>query len=105
MLASLICGESIHFLAVLVSATPCPLLIGVPIAIIGSISLCARRAILAQNPVVLERTAECRTAIFEKTGTPTDHEPMLTEQLLAPGFQEKEVLAIVASLEQYSKHP
>lgn len=105
LLAWLISGESIRFLAVLVIATPCPLLIAIPIAIIGSISLCARRAIIVKSPVVLEQIAECRTAIFDKTGTLTYGEPTLTEILLAPGFDEKEVLTMVASLEPYSKHP
>jgi len=105
LLAWLISGEAVRFLAVLVIATPCPLLIGIPIAIIGSISLCARRAIIVKNPVVLEQIAECRTAIFDKTGTLTYGEPKLTEQLIAPGFAQKEVLAFAASLELYSKHP
>jgi heavy metal translocating P-type ATPase len=105
LLAWLISGESIRFLAVLVIATPCPLLIAIPIAIIGSISLCARRAIIVKSPVVLEQIAECRTAIFDKTGTLTYGEPNLTEQLAAPGFAAKEVLTLVASLERYSKHP
>jgi heavy metal translocating P-type ATPase len=98
-------GEATRFLAVLVIATPCPLLLGIPIAIIGSISLCARRAIIVKSPVVLEQIAECRTAIFDKTGTLTYGEPSLTEQLVAPGFLPKEVLTLVASLERYSKHP
>ncbi len=98
-------GESIRFLAVLVIATPCPLLLAIPIAIIGSISLCARRAIIVKTPVVLEQIAGCRTAIFDKTGTLTYGEPKLTEQLIAPGFEQKKVLTLVASLERYSKHP
>lgn len=98
-------GEAIRFLAVLVIATPCPLLLAIPIAIIGSISLCARRAIIVKSPVVLEQIAECRTAIFDKTGTLTYGEPKLTEQMIAPGFEQKEVLTLVASLERYSKHP
>jgi heavy metal translocating P-type ATPase len=105
LLAWVISGEAERFLAVLVIATPCPLLIGIPVAIIGSISLCARRAIIVKNPVVLEQIAECRTAIFDKTGTLTYGEPKLTEQLLAPGFAQREVLALAASLEVYSKHP
>lgn len=104
-LAWAISGEAVRFLAVLVIATPCPLLIGIPIAIIGSISLCARRAIIVKSPVVLEQIAECRTAIFDKTGTLTYGEPTLTEQLVAPGFEQKDVLTLVASLERYSKHP
>ncbi len=104
-LAWAISGESVRFLAVLVIATPCPLLLAIPIAIIGSISLCARRAIIVKSPVVLEQIAECRVAIFDKTGTLTYGEPALTEQLIAPGFVQPEVLTLVASLERYSKHP
>ncbi|MBI4886688.1 MAG: heavy metal translocating P-type ATPase [Acidobacteria bacterium] len=105
LLAWAISGESIRFLAVLVIATPCPLLLAIPITIIGSISLCARRAIIVRSPVVLEHIAGCRTAIFDKTGTLTYGEPALTGQITAPGFAEREVLTLVASLERYSKHP
>src|SRR5580765_5899398 len=105
ILAWTISGEAVRFLAVLVIATPCPLLLAIPIAIIGSISLCARRAIIVKSPVVLEQIAGCRTAIFDKTGTLTYGEPKLTEQLIAPGFVQNEVLALAASLELYSKHP
>jgi heavy metal translocating P-type ATPase len=105
VLAWVISGESIRFLAVLVIATPCPLLIAIPIAIIGSISLCARRAIVVKSPVVLEQIAECRTAIFDKTGTLTYGEPKLTEQIIASNFVQEDVLTLAASLERYSKHP
>ncbi len=105
LIAWAVSGEAVRFLAVLVIATPCPLLLAIPIAIIGSISLCARRAIIVKSPVVLEQIAGCRTAIFDKTGTLTYGEPKLTEQLLAPGFVQKDVLTLVASLERYSKHP
>lgn len=105
LLAWAISGESVRFLSVLVIATPCPLLLAIPIAIIGSISLCARRAIIVKSPVVLEQIAACRTAIFDKTGTLTYGEPKLTGQLIATGFSQREVLTLVASLERYSKHP
>lgn len=100
-----ISGESIRFLSVLVIATPCPLLIAIPVAIIGSISLCARRSIIVKSPVVLEQIVGCRIAIFDKTGTLTYGEPKLTEQLVAPDFDRLQVLGLVASLEKYSKHP
>lgn len=100
-----ISGDSLRFLSVLVIATPCPLLIAIPVAIIGSISLCARRSIIVKSPVVLEQIAGCRIAIFDKTGTLTYGEPKLTEQLVAPGFDRQEVLGLIASLEKYSKHP
>ena len=105
VLAWVVSGEAVRFLAVLVIATPCPLLIAIPVAIIGSISLAARRSIVVKNPAVLEQITKCRTAIFDKTGTLTYGEPKLTEQLMAPGFAQKEVLTLAASLELYSKHP
>ena len=105
LLAWAVSGEAVRFLSVLVIATPCPLIIAIPIAIIGSISLCARRAIIVKSPVVLEQIAECRTAIFDKTGTLTYGKPTLTGQNIAPGGDQKEILTLVASLERYSKHP
>ncbi len=98
-------GDAVRFLAVLVIATPCPLLIAIPVAIIGSISLCARRAIIVKSPVVLEKIAECRTAIFDKTGTLTYGEPALVAQIVASGFNQQEVLTLAAGLERYSRHP
>jgi len=105
ILAWAISGEAVRFLAVMVIATPCPLLIAIPVAVIGSISLSARRGIIVKSPVVLEQIGGCRTAIFDKTGTLTYGEPKLTDQLIAPGFQQAEVLTLAASLECYSKHP
>jgi heavy metal translocating P-type ATPase len=98
-------GDKVHFLAVLVVATPCPLLIAIPVAIIGSISLAARRGIVIKDPTVLEKIDTCHTAIFDKTGTLTYGQPALTELITGGGFEEREVLALVASLERYSKHP
>jgi len=98
-------GDATRFLAVLVVATPCPLLIAIPVAIIGSISLAARRGIIIKDPAVLEKIDTCRTAIFDKTGTLTYGQPRLTELIPGPSFTRDEVLALVASLERYSKHP
>lgn len=98
-------GQVTRFLAVLVVATPCPLLIAIPVAIIGSISLAARRGIIIRDPAVLENVDTCRTAIFDKTGTLTYGRPKLTELRSGPGFSEGDVLSLVASLERYSKHP
>ena len=64
-------GDSIRFLAVLVMATPRPLLIAIPVSIIGSISLAAKRGIIIKDPSVLEQIDSCRTIIFDKTGTLT----------------------------------
>ncbi|MGR9072482.1 MAG: heavy metal translocating P-type ATPase [Gammaproteobacteria bacterium] len=98
-------GDNIRFLAVLVVATPCPLLIGIPVAVIGAISLCAKREIVIKSPAILETLNACRTAIFDKTGTLTYGRPGLTKLIPSSGFTEQEVLRLVASLERYSKHP
>lgn len=98
-------GDASRFLSVLVVATPCPLLIAIPVAIIGSVSLAARRGIIIKDPAVLEKIDTCRIAIFDKTGTLTYGEPKLTEVFPAVGFAKDETLAAVASLERYSRHP
>jgi heavy metal translocating P-type ATPase len=103
--AWLVSGDTVRFLAVLVVATPCPLLIAIPVGIIGAISLAARRGIIIKDPAVLEKIDTCRTAIFDKTGTLTYGQPKLTEVIPGRGFEEKDVLTLVASLERYSKHP
>jgi len=103
--AALVSGQAERFLAVVVIATPCPLLLAIPTAIIGAISLAARRAIIIKNPAVLEQIEKCQTLIFDKTGTLTYGRPTLTAVNCAEGFDRPEVLQLVASLEQYSKHP
>jgi P-type E1-E2 ATPase len=97
--------EPQRFLAVLVIATPCPLLLAIPVAIIGSVSLSARRSIIIKNQAVLEQVGKCTTLIFDKTGTLTYGRPALTEILCADGVGEPDVLQAAASLERYSKHP
>jgi heavy metal translocating P-type ATPase len=97
--------DASRFLAVLVVATPCPLLIAIPVAVIGSISLAARRGIIIKNQAVLELVDTCRVAIFDKTGTLTYGEPQLVETLCARGFDAQVVLHLTASIERYSKHP
>jgi len=98
-------GDPVRFLAVLVVATPCPLLIGIPVAIIGSISLAAKRGIIIRDPAVLEHIGRCRTIILDKTGTLTYGKPALTERFVAGGVEAACVLQLLASLERYSKHP
>ncbi|MGZ5052232.1 MAG: heavy metal translocating P-type ATPase [Methylobacter sp.] len=98
-------GDVVRFLAVLVIATPCPLLIGIPVTVISSISLAARREIVIKNPAILETLGSCRTAIFDKTGTLTYGRPSLTALIPGEGHSEPDVLQLIASLERYSKHP
>jgi P-type E1-E2 ATPase len=98
-------GDPVRFLAVLVVATPCPLLIAIPVAIIGAVSLAAKRGIVIRDPAILERLDTCRTAIFDKTGTLTYGTPTLTDVMLMGQLTEADVLSLAASLEGYSKHP
>ncbi len=98
-------GDPVRFLAVLVVATPCPLLIAIPVTIIGAISLAAKRGIIIKNPAALEQIDRCQTAIFDKTGTLTYGEPQLVDITTQNGFDAADVLRLAASLEQYSKHP
>jgi heavy metal translocating P-type ATPase len=101
----LIGRDATRFLAVLVIATPCPLLIAIPVAIIGAISIAASRGIIIKNPGMLERISTCRTVIFDKTGTLTYGRPALTEVLPAPGLTSAEAIRLTAGVEQYSRHP
>jgi heavy metal translocating P-type ATPase len=105
VVAWLLSGDVDRFLAVLVIATPCPLLIAIPVAVIGAISLAARRGIIIKNPAVLEQIDSCRTFLFDKTGTLTYGKPSLTRMVCSDGFSETDVLAVAASLERFSKHP
>jgi heavy metal translocating P-type ATPase len=98
-------ADPTRFLAVLVIATPCPLLLAIPIAIIGAVSVAASRGIIIKDPGMLERIDTCRTLIFDKTGTLTYGRPTLTDVICAPGQTRETILQMAASLEQYSKHP
>lgn len=103
--AWVISGDPTRFLAVLVVATPCPLLIGIPVAIIGSISSCAKRGIIIKDPGALETIDTCKTIIFDKTGTLTYGSPTVTEIITAPGIDKNKLISQIVSLERYSKHP
>ncbi|MEO8358983.1 MAG: heavy metal translocating P-type ATPase [Vicinamibacteria bacterium] len=97
--------DPVRFLAVLVVATPCPLLIGIPVAIMGSISLAARKGIIVRNPAVLEQVDGCRTIVLDKTGTLTYGTPTLTDQIIDGAYDPQQVLQLAASIERYSRHP
>jgi heavy metal translocating P-type ATPase len=98
-------GDPIRFLSVAVVATPCPLLIAIPVAIIGAISMAARRGVIVKDPAALEQLTLCRTMILDKTGTLTYGRPRLTSELYGNGFTRASVLPLVAALERYSRHP
>jgi heavy metal translocating P-type ATPase len=98
-------GSPVRFLSVIVVATPCPLLIAIPVAIIGAISTAARRGMIIKDPAALEQLTLCRTMILDKTGTLTYGHPVLSDELYAPGFSRERLLPALAAIEQYSRHP
>lgn len=98
-------SEAMRFLAVLVIATPCPLIIAIPITLISAISMAAKQAIIIKDPTVLERLPTCRMAIFDKTGTLTYGKPVLTQIDMNQNIDSDFILQHAASLERYSKHP
>ncbi len=97
-------GDPVRFAEVLVLATPCPLLIAAPVAFIGGMSRAARNGIIVKGGGVLEQLSAARTVVFDKTGTLTRGEPTLVAVRPANGFGDDELLAAVASAEQYSSH-
>lgn len=100
-----ISGEAIRFLAVLVVATPCPLILATPIAIISGISKSASRGIIVKNGGSLEKLGEAEAIIYDKTGTLTLGEPKVLEIIsFHPNFLETDILNLSASLDQLSVH-
>ncbi len=104
-LSWILSGQPERFLAVLVIATPCPLLLAIPVAIIGAISVGARRGIVIKDPSILEKLDSCTTLIVDKTGTLTYGRPSLHEIVSIGHWSRDFLLQVAASLERYSKHP
>lgn len=99
-----ISGDPMRFLQVIVVATPCPLLLAAPIALISGMSRSAKHGIIVKSGSALERLAEVRTVAFDKTGTLTMGMPEIDKiEVFAP-FKRDEVLGLAASLEQKSTH-
>ena len=102
--AWLISGDLIRSLAVLVAATPCPLILAAPVAFIAGVAQAARRGILVKGGGPLEALARAHTVLFDKTGTLTVGGARLLSIEVAPGENADEVLMLGASLEQASHH-
>jgi heavy metal translocating P-type ATPase len=122
-LAWALSGNSVYALAVLVVATPCPLILATPIAIMSGIDLAARNGIIAKSGAAIEQLGEVDVAVFDKTGTLTLGMPKVTAIVLAeqeqqragamdedvmPGlsteYDEGTLLRLAASVEQLSTH-
>ena len=102
--AWIISGDAIRGLAVLVAATPCPLILAAPVAFIAGVSQAAKNGILIKGGGPLEALARARTVMFDKTGTLTIGGARLIAIEVAPGERPDEVLQLAGSLEQASHH-
>jgi len=94
----------VSVLAVLVVATPCPLILATPVAIIGGINRAARRKIIVRHGAALESMSNATIAVFDKTGTLTVGKPRVSKVIPMPGFTEKDVLRKAGAIEQGSSH-
>lgn len=97
-------GDAIRFLEVIIVATPCPLLLAAPIALISGMARASRYGIIVKTGSALEQMAEARTIAFDKTGTLTKGELAVDGVQTYGDFSNEEVLGLAASLEQGSNH-
>lgn len=102
--AWLLSGSAVRAVAVLVVATPCPLLLAAPVAIVSGLSRASRLGVVMRDGGALENLGRARTLLLDKTGTLTRGRPRVVDVLAAPGWQSTEVLRLAASLDQYSPH-
>jgi len=95
---------AVRAVAVLVVATPCPLILAAPVALVSGLSAAARRGVVVKSGGVLERLARCTTLILDKTGTLTAGQPAVTSVVPAGSLPPEEILALAACLDQVSGH-
>ncbi len=97
-------ADPIRAVAVLVAATPCPLILAVPVAIVSGLSRAAKLGILIKGGKAIERLARVRSLVIDKTGTLTLGQARLVDMRAADAFAPDELLRVAASLDQASKH-
>ena len=97
-------GDAARAVAVLVVATPCPLILAAPVALVSGLSAAARRGVVVKSGGVLERLAQCTTVVLDKTGTLTVGQPAVTAVVSAGALPPEEILGLAASLDQVSGH-
>ena len=102
--AYLLSGDPTRVLAVLVVATPCPLILATPVAVVGGINRAARRGIIFRHGTALEQLGGVSVAVFDKTGTLTIGQPKVARVLAADQFADRELLRLAGSVEQGSGH-
>ena len=97
-------GDPVRVLSVLVVATPCPLILATPVAVVGGINRAAKHGIIFRHGSALEQTARITAAVFDKTGTLTIGRPQVGRVLAAAPFTADEVLRLAAAVEHGSGH-
>ena len=100
----LISGEVERAIAVLVTATPCPLILAVPIAIVSGLSKTAQNGVIIKGGAILELLGRTEVVLLDKTGTLTHGGPAVDEIQCADGYSQNEILSLAASVDQYSAH-
>ncbi|MFD8253047.1 heavy metal translocating P-type ATPase [Streptomyces werraensis] len=103
-LAWLVSGSAVRAVAVLVVATPCPLLLAAPVAVVSGLSRASRLGVVVRDGGALENLGRARTLLLDKTGTLTGGRPRVVDVAAAPDARPTEVLRLAASLDQYSPH-
>ena len=102
--AWLISGEAVRAVAVLVVATPCPLILAAPVAMVSGLARAAKRGVVVKGGAVLERLAGAQVLLFDKTGTLTEGRPTVADIVTDGTIDQTEVLRLAASLDQVSPH-
>jgi len=97
-------GDSLRFLAVMVVATPCPLILAAPIAFVAGVSRAARRGVIVKSGSAIERLGQARTVLLDKTGTLTLGVPEVEHVVAFDGIPATELLRLAASVDQVSAH-
>ncbi|NUP38455.1 MAG: HAD-IC family P-type ATPase, partial [Streptomyces sp.] len=103
-LAWLLSGSAVRAVAVLVVATPCPLLLAAPVAVVSGLSRASRLGVVVRDGGALENLGRARTLLLDKTGTLTAGRPRVLDVVAGPRWQPAQVLRLAASLDQYSPH-
>jgi heavy metal translocating P-type ATPase len=103
--AWLVSGEPVRALAVLVVATPCPLILAAPVALVSGVSRAARHGVIVKGAEVIEQLGEVRTVVLDKTGTLTHGSPGIVRIDAFGAGDPNEVLRLAAGLDQLSVHP
>ena len=97
-------GSAVRAVAVLVVATPCPLLLAAPVAIVSGLSRASRAGVVIRSGGALENLGHARTLVMDKTGTLTIGRPVVVDVVAAPGSDSTEMLRLAASVDQLSPH-